>query len=189
MPAANDLPLSDDEILELDGFLLAGADEQADRLTVDEAHGYLTGLVVGNAPISTDEWMEVVWGTPAFANPEQKQRMTSLLLRMREEIAATLRRGQSFEPLVAEVEEGGELMVAFEGWCFGFMLAVSNDEARWSELPQSARDALAPIADLALLHTEEGTTDLDDEDIKLLAALVPGSVVTLYDYWQKSMRH
>lgn len=189
MSAANDLPLSDDEVLELDGFLLAGTNEQAERLTVDEAHGYLTGLVVGNAPVSTEEWMKVIWGKPNFSDTAQQKRMTSLLLRMREEIEATLRRGQSFEPLVAEVEEKGELLVAFEGWCFGFMLAVSNDEARWSELPPSARDALAPIADLALLHTEEATTDLDEEDIKLLAALVPGSVVTLYDHWQKSMRH
>lgn len=189
MAAASELPLSDDEVLELDGFLLAGADEQVDRLTVDEAHGYLTGLVVGNASVSTEEWMDVVWGKPNFVDRAQEERMTSLLLRMHGEIGATLRRGQSFEPLVAEVEEGGELLVAFEGWCFGFMLAVSNDEARWSEISQSARDALAPIADLALLHTEEGATDLDDEDIKLLAALVPGSVVTLYEYWQKSLRH
>jgi len=189
MPPTQDLPLSDEEILELDSFLLAGADEQSDRLTVDEAHGYLTGIVVGNAPLSTDEWLEVIWGKPTFTSPDQKERLTSLLLRMREEIAATLRRGQSFEPLVAEVEEDGELLAAFEGWCFGFMLAVSNDEARWSELPASAREALAPIADLALLHTEEATTDLDDEDIKLLAALVPGSVMTLHDHWQKNLRH
>lgn len=189
MPPAQDLPLSDDEILELDSFLLAGADENSDRLTVDEAHGYLTGIVVGNAPLTADEWMEVIWGNPTFADPKQKERLTTMLLRMREEIAATLRRGQSFEPLVAEVEEGGELLVAFEGWCFGFMLAVSNDEARWSDLSQSARDALAPIADLALLHTEEATTELDEDDIKLLAALVPGSVVTLYEYWQKNLRH
>lgn len=188
MATAQQEPLSDDEVLELDAFLLSAAEEDDDRLTVDEAHGYLTGLAVGHASLSQDEWLEVIWGHPAFASDQQKARLTSLLLRMQEDIAATLRRGQSFEPLVAEVEDDGEILVAFEGWCFGFMLAVSNDEERWGQLSQAGRDALAPIADLAMLHTEVDS-DLDEDEVQQLAELVPGSVASLYDYWEQSVRH
>lgn len=174
-----DTTLSDEEIIELDNFLL----DNEERLSVDEAHGYLTAIVVSHRQIPDDDWMDFIWGKPNFIGKDDEARLTELLQRMKLDIAAKLKARKGFEPLVAETEEDGELFVAHEGWCFGFMLAVTNDEEHWSQLPEDKRDLLTPIASLSLLHVEEDT-DMEEDDYELLADLLPGSVAGLYTYWE-----
>jgi len=48
MSLALDVPLSEEEYTELDDFLCAG-DEEAERLPVDEAHGFMTVLTMRGA--------------------------------------------------------------------------------------------------------------------------------------------
>lgn len=178
-------PLSDDEIEELDNFLLSGDEEEA-RLTVDEAHGFVTALVVGRSTVEAEEWMETIWGIPAFVDDAEKQHMSELLLRMRSEIKQTLQAGKGFEPLIAEFEEDGDDVVAYEGWCYGFMLGVSLAQSQWEKLPQHEQELLAPIARLALV-TEEDSPELDEEEYEMLTELLPGSVVGLYNYWRQQL--
>jgi uncharacterized protein len=180
-------PLTDEEIIELDEFLLEGSDED-DRLTVDEAHGFITSLVVGHEAAAEDEWMEAVWGRPEFADDAERQRLTALLRRLHQDVVATLESGAPFEPLLAEVEEDGETFVACDGWCFGFMLGVSGDEERWGKLPPDEQDLLTPIANLALLHVDDAP-EMDEEDCETLAELLPGSVRGLYLYWAAQATH
>jgi uncharacterized protein len=179
-----DAPLSEDEYVELDAFLFSGGDDD-ERLSVDEAHGFITALIVGHVPLTPEVWLESVWGKPAFADEAERQRMTGLLLRMYREISTTLRAGQSFEPLFVEVEEDGEVVVAHEGWCFGFMLAVSGDEERWDRLPKYEQSLLGPIARIALLHVEE-EPEIDEEEYEMLVELLPGAVAGLHAYWESN---
>jgi len=184
MPVANSGPLTDAEALELDEFLLAAeGDEQ--RLPIDEAHGYLTGLIAGHAALSVEEAMHAVWGEPVFRDEEEKQRMTDYLLRLYQDISLKLKTARSFEPLAVEIEDEGETMVAFEGWCFGFMLAVTGEEERWQELPENEQSLLSPIAKLALLYADE-SIDMEDDEYEMLVELLPGSAVGLYQYWQQA---
>lgn len=185
MPVANSGPLTDEEAMELDAFLLATeGDEQ--RLPIDEAHGYLTGLIVGHAPLSMEEAMHAVWGEPAFKDDEEKQHMTDYLVRLYQDIVFKLKEGRSFEPLAVEIEDEGEILVAYEGWCFGFMLAVTGDEERWGKLPENEQSLLAPIAKLALLYADE-EVDMEDDEYEMLTELLPGSAVGLYQYWQQQV--
>jgi uncharacterized protein len=179
-----DAPLSEDEYAELDDFLCAGTAED-ERLPVDEAHGFMTALIVGHAPVSPQAWLESVWGRPVFADEAERERLTDLLLRMYREISTTLSVGQSFEPLVVEIEEEGVTLVAHEGWCFGFMLAVSGDEERWNRLPKHEQALLGPIARLALLHVED-EPDIDEEEYEMLVDLLPGAVAGLHAYWESN---
>src|SRR3569833_3377626 len=146
-------PLSADELADLDDFLLADPDE---RLAIDEAHGFLTALIVGHDVREQGAWLEDVWATPEFADATEQQYLTELLLRMRNDIAAMLKTGHRFEPLILEEEGDNEIYEVYEGWCFGFMLAVANDEERWQDLPKDQQALLDPIAALALLHTGGG---------------------------------
>ncbi|MDH5546450.1 MAG: YecA family protein [Gammaproteobacteria bacterium] len=178
-------PLSDDEIVELDNFLLSGDEEEDERLSVDEAHGYITALVVSaDATLFDEGWMQGIWGDPAFHDDDEKERMVSLLWRMRNDINNELSSGEVFEPLIVEEEEDGELLETHEGWCYGFMLAVSSHQHLWEDLPRNEQELLMPIARLAMLASDEDA-DIDDEEYSQLVELVPGAVGGLYAFWRK----
>jgi uncharacterized protein len=184
MPLPPDVPLSEDEYSELDAFLFTD-DEGNERLSVDEAHGFITALIVGHAPAAPEAWMKSVWGQPGFADESERRRMTGLLLRMFDEISWTLGVGRSFEPLAVEIEEEGETLMALEGWCFGFMLAVSADEERWNQLPRYEQSLLGTIARLALLHVDDEAS-IDEEEYDMLVELLPGAVAGLHAYWESN---
>jgi len=186
MSSQHETLLTDEEFSELDRFLLT-TEEGEDRLSVDEAHGYLTALTVGPEMTENDEWLEAVWGTPLFSDDESEQRMRSYLIRMQQEIATELAARAGFEPLVLEEVDGDEAIESYEGWCFGFMLGVAGQSSYWEQLPRAEQTLLAPIAKLALLHDDE-ESDMDDEEYDAWVEMLPGSVVGLYNYW-RSQRH
>lgn len=177
---ANAPLISEEELSELDEFLLSEACDEA--LAVDEAHGFLTALVVGPSPMEEAEWMGAIWGQPKFADEAQRDRMSGLLRRMHDDVVATLASGHDFEPLAIEIEEDGELLEAYEGWCFGFMLGVGHDEAAWDALPKDEQPLMAPLSQLALLHGDE-EVEMDDEEYSSWVELLPGAVLGLYSYW------
>ena len=176
-----DTPLNETELAELDEFLLSDACDE-DALSIDEAHGYLTALAVTPEPPADDEWQTGIWGQPTFADEGEKQRMTSLLQRLYNDLVSTLEARRDFEPLIIETEEGGEIMEAYEGWCFGFMLGVEQQQELWEELPQNEQNLVAPMAQLALLYSDE-ETDMDDDEYDDWVELLPGAVMGLYAYW------
>lgn len=183
MSNSTETPLSENELIELDNFLLSIADDES--LSIDEAHGFLTALVVSHHHIQLEEWLEYVWGEPDFESTEQEAYYTQLVKRMYAEITDSLEQGKSFEPLVAEMEEEGEVYVEYEGWCFGFMMALAQEQEKWDSLPKDQQELLTPIGELALAYVEEGV-EIDDEEYGMLVDLIPGSVVSLYEYWQQT---
>lgn len=189
MTQSLETPLNDDELVELDEFLLSADEGDDDRLTVDEAHGYISSFAVkGGDAFSTDAWIRDVWGQPEFESDEQRERLSGYMVRMRNDILTMLKDGRSFEPLIAELEEeDGELLTSYEGWCFGFMLAVSKAEESWGDLEKNEEDLLVPIAKLAMLYVEEDS-DMDDDEYETMVDLIPGSVIGLYQYWQSKLQ-
>jgi len=169
MTEAN-IALSADELVELDDFLLSEGEE---RLSIDEAHGYMTALIVSNAGVDEAAMLASILG-----ETEQPENIVQLLQRMFQEISAELESGKPFEPMVIEEEEDGETFEVYEGWCYGFMLAVSDHEASWAGLSKDGRSLLEPIATLALLREEE--LDIDDEEYSGWVGLLAGSVSGLY---------
>jgi uncharacterized protein len=172
MTTLADTTLSDTDLAELDEFLL----EHDECLSIDEAHGYLTALIVSCTDSDEASILEAVFG-----DVEAPANIRHLLLHMYQEIATELEAAEPFEPMVIEEEEGSETFEVYEGWCFGFMLAVSDFEELWRELPKDSQSLLEPIATLALLREEE--LDMDDEEYTGWVELLPGSVNGLYDYW------
>jgi uncharacterized protein len=177
--------LNDDELAELDAFLLSDACDD-EVLSVDEVHGFLTALLVGPQPLAQEEWLEQAWGEPQFADAAEREHMRELMLRLYRDIDATLQEGHDFEPLAVEIEEEGEAVVAFEGWCFGFMLGVESCQEEWDKLPTAEENLLAPMAQLALLNSDEELEpemEMDDEEYESWVELLPGAVLGLYSYW------
>jgi len=173
--------LNDEELAELDVFLLSDACDD-EVLSVDEVHGFLTALLVGPKSMPESEWLAMVWDKPQFTDAAQHEHLLELMQRLYRDIDVTLKEGHDFEPLAVEVEEEGEAVIAFEGWCFGFMLGVEARQAEWDTLPKEEKNLLAPMAQLTLLNGEE-ELDMEDDEYESWVELLPGAVLGLYSYW------
>jgi len=175
--------LSEEEFIELDSFLLSEACDE-ETLSIDEAHGYITALLLPPVPLEAAEWQSAIWGEPHFESEEQKERMTALLQRLFDDVADNLQHRREFEPLVIETEEEGELVESYEGWCFGFMLGVEAHESQWESLPKNEQGLLAPMAQLSLLGSEE-EAEMDESEYAQWVELIPGAVMGLYAFWHR----
>ncbi len=176
-------PLNDDELAELDAFLLSEfCDDES--LSVDEAHGLLCAVVAGPGEHPWAELESQIWGEPNFPDAAVEARLRELLSRMHAEIADTLASGRNLEPLAVEVEDdAGETEgVAYEGWCYGFILGASLDQSAWDELPKPQLELFSPIAKLALLNDEE-SDEMEDDEYEQWVELLPGAVSGLYGYF------
>ena len=107
-------PLTDEEIRELDQFLLdaEGIEESMDVSTLD---GFLTAIVCGPKTIMPSEWMRWVWNmesgedAPEFKDHAQAQRILGLLMRHMNDIARTLHQApDQYEPLLMENPNNGK---------------------------------------------------------------------------------
>ena len=169
--------LTEEELAELDRFLFQ-EDDETERLSLDEAHGFTTAILIGAADMGEDEWLALIWGEPEFEDEAQCSRMTELLRRMRIEIQKSLESPEPFEPLSVEEELEGESFENFEGWCFGFILGLSHLEESW-QMGEKEKDLIAPIATLAMLYNDE-QDDIDEDDYEQCIELIPGAVRGLY---------
>lgn len=165
--------LNDEDLGQLDELLIAAAHD--DSLSIDEAHGYFTALVVAGIDASDAEIVEAALGQAAG---KDKGELVDLLLRLYHGLEEELASDRHFEPMVIEEEDEGESFEIYEGWCFGFMLAVTDHEQRWIDLSKEGKNLLEPIATLALLREEE--LDMDDEEYSGWVELLPGAVDSLY---------
>jgi uncharacterized protein len=94
MPSKISSPLSDDELEELDRFLLSEAASD-ETMLLDMLDGYLTAIVIGPTTILPSRWLPGMWGPseddePRFETPEQAQRILELVMRHMNGIAWTL---------------------------------------------------------------------------------------------------
>jgi len=183
MSSAIAIPLSQEALSELDQFLLSDACGD-DALSIDQAHGFVTALLVSPEPLP-EGWPEEIWGQPDFEDAQQQARMTDMLRAMRDDIDETLEGSRPFEPLVIEEEEDGEVYEVYEGWCYGFMLAVAEHPEAWEGLPKDQQSLLTPMAQLALLVSEEQETDMDEDEYLSWVELLPGAVAGLYGFWHR----
>ncbi|MDH5785677.1 MAG: YecA family protein [Chromatiales bacterium] len=181
--SGNSPKLNDSELAQLDDFLLSEACDD-ETLTVDEVHGLLSALLVGPHAPDESEWLVMSWGEPNFVDEAQQQQMLGLMRRLCRDIEVTLQTGRDFEPLAVEIEENGMIVVAYEGWCYGFMLGVESAQDVWDTLPKDEGNLLAPMAQLALLNSDE-EPEMDEDEYEQWVELLPGAVMGLYSYWHQ----
>ncbi|QPF75531.1 UPF0149 family protein [Roseateles sp. DAIF2] len=194
-PASDNLPLSDDELNQLDDLLAALPSDAA--LNIEALDGYLVALLLSPTPLPElpgAAWLPTVWGGDGadgqapFASGKQRKKLSLLVLRHLHGIACQLRdRPEGWEPIfsVAEQEEGEELVDA-EDWCTGFMLAVDLAAEAWTPLFERDKTAAA-LAPIALLGGDESGLAPEERarlgDLQWRDALsreVPEGVLTLW---------
>ena len=181
-------PLSDQEIEELDDFLLdaEGIDES---MNVSMLDGFLTALICGPKLIMPTEWMRWVWDTehgkdsPNFSSEDEAGRILSMLTRHMNDITSTLSQApEYYEPLLLENINHGNPIPILDEWCMGFVKGMSLDEEGWSDIAVANPQWLSTIF---LYGTEKGWETLLAKDIPLeehieMSERLTTDVLTIY---------
>jgi len=184
-------PLSDDEIADLDRFLVyeCASDEPMDISTLD---GFLTAIVCGPTTIMPSEWMPWVWDAqageqgPGFESDAEARHILALLMRHYNDIALTLyRTPDAYEPLLSESPNDGDPVPILDDWCYGFMKGVERNAEGWRPMMEAHADWMSTIH---LYGTEAGWEALDRDDISIerhraLAAELPESIRKIHRFW------
>ena len=196
MKLLNDGPLTDEEIRELDEFLLEaeGIEEAMDLSSLD---GFLTAILCGPKTILPSEWLRWVWDmergedAPVFKDQAQAQRILGLLMRHMNDIAGTLHEApEDYEPLLMENPNDGDPIPIIDDWCAGFMKGVHLDRDGWLPVLAGKPEWLSTIL---LYGTEEGWEALEEKKLsldqhKILAGGLAHSVRTIHAHWLAQRR-
>lgn len=190
-------PLDEEELAQLDEFLLNRVDDEAGEkiaaaggdegvIDLSEFDGFLTALVSGPNVIVPSRWLPAMWGAaePIWESADQFQEIFGLIVRHQNSIAATLLHDpQAFEPMFSEGEVEGKTYRIVGEWCHGYMRGVALDADAWSASDADIEGLLRPIQ---LFGTEEGWRRIDamsDADKARERNAIPQSVRALYEYW------
>jgi uncharacterized protein len=185
--------LNDQEFDELDRFLMSAhcGDE---TMAMDALNGYLTAIAIGPVVIPPEQWVPRIWGpspqdAPKFRDAQQRARIHELLARALEDIRVTFEVApKDFEPLFSVQKFKGQELLDAEAWCWGFLEAISLNEAAWQPLRESSQAILLRAIDLL------GTEEIDEAQLVLvdgpvkchkLAIEVEASVPQIQRFWLK----
>lgn len=157
----SDGPLTDEELDELDRFLMSDATGE-DAMDISMLDGFLTALAVAPNTLPPARWMPLAWGgDAAWSSPQQMERVTTLIFRHANDILFYLRdEPETFEPLLYEREEDGQKIPVIDEWCIGFVKGMALDEPGWQSLMdlEEGEEMLYPIL---LYGTEAGWDELE----------------------------
>ena len=196
MDMLNPAPLTEEEIKELDGFVLEaeGIEQSMDISTLD---GFLTAVVSGPKTIMPSEWLRWVWDmergkdAPEFKDRAQAQRILDLLMRHMNDIAATLLQApEHYEPLLMENPSNGDPIPIVNELCSGFMKGVQLDPEGWLPIVAGKPDWMSTIM---LYGTQDGWEALEKKNLSLgehraLAAGLAGTVQKIHGFWLEQRR-
>jgi uncharacterized protein len=159
-------PLSDEELEELDQFLLYGVDKD-EAMTLDTLDGYLHAIAIGPQTIMPNQWLPKVWGEGSAMMPptdsiDQLNHIMGLVMRLYNSIIHGF---ENKPPLVAPYWDTYEYDIGeFEeadGWAYGFTEGVALYRAAWKPLFDSLQGQqwYRPIG---LLGEESFSADQDE---------------------------
>jgi uncharacterized protein len=181
-------PLTDEELEELDQFLLSDATGE-EAMDISMLDGFLTALAIGPNTLPPSQWMPVIWGGPmTWESREQAERIMGYIFRHANDILFYLREDpEIFEPLLYEREHEGRKIPIIDEWCTGFIKGMALDEPDWRPLMEAEEgdDMLYPIM---LYGTESGWDELRDNPTledrhEEFAASLGACVMAIQEWW------
>jgi uncharacterized protein len=190
-----DLPLSEEELNELEQFLLIDSMPD-DCMNIAMLDGFLVGLSIGPETLSPSQWLPVIWGETDdqpmnWESLTQMQHIISLVMRMYNDRVHDLQEGiDDFEPLLYMDKQDGQSRPILDDWCLGFVLAIQLDPEGWEPLiaaePEAEGGGL--LTPMLLYGTEEGWAQLQENlDLKAhhqeFADAIGPCVIGIRDYW------
>jgi uncharacterized protein len=129
-------PLSDQEIVELEEFLMSDAtpEESMDLVTLD---GFLTSLVTGPEVVPPSVWLKTISGgedEPKFESSAQAQRVISLIVRRSNTVSFLFEEPPGVRADSVGARSGAHDLSERDDWCWGSMDGVSLASQAWQPL-------------------------------------------------------
>jgi len=188
------LPLSEDEIDELNRFLTSDATSD-ETMMIDALDGYLTAIVIGPTTLDFNQWFSGIWGptkedAPDFKSMEEAQHIIDLIIRQMNGIVSDFEDDpDDIAPIFDTVvyPDSPQEYTDAEMWAYGFMCGIDLCRKDWQPLfddPNSAR-MLLPLHLLGsddVTPEEDALTETPDQREKL-AMLIPESAAWIYRFW------
>ena len=183
-------PMTDEDYRRLDEFMLSD-DSSKSCLLADETHGLLTALICGPGIVMPSEYLDIIWGEEKiqFNSEKQAKQIIGFLLRMHNDIAASLRNEKPFVPLLIErPEDEGEVLSVAGRWCFGFLQGMALRADLWSECPETDLEHL--LFPVMILGVEEHDPEMASwlrkpGVVQKLIDLLPEAVAAIYFFWRE----
>ena len=191
------LPLSDEELAELDQFLMSDATSD-ETMWIDALDGYLTAIAIGPTNVPMSRWLPEVWGpdeedAPQFKSQAEAQRIMNLVFRHFNGIIATLEQNPDdinpmFELIEDEGNENAETYMNAEMWSHGFLMGVQLSWDDWKPLLND-QDGATVIYPIYLL----GDDSISPEEVALIETpeqreeftnCIPDNIAWMYRFWQ-----
>ncbi|MFG6440219.1 UPF0149 family protein [Roseateles sp. LKC17W] len=186
-------PLSDDELGELDAFLLDSDTDEGMRL--DMLDGFLHALAIGPETVMPSRWLPLVWRRadgamlPVVESLDEANHLIGLVMRHFNSIVRGFeQRPPMVEPCWGTTQYGdlGEYEDA-EAWAYGFDEGVKLSRPAWQPLLDDA-EASRWYRPIGLLGADEFSDDQDaltrtPEQREALAAQIEESLLRLHAFW------
>lgn len=189
----NELFLSDEELDELEEFLVGRIIEDDDTygkdegvLDISELDGLLTAIVSGPVDIAASEWLLAVWGDfePSWMDHDDLEHMVSLMIRHKNGIAAVLAEYPShFEPLFLEQEVEGKHYTVVDEWCHGYVRGIELCIDQWNINDSDMNKLLQPIMAFAGEETWQTLDELSDSEIDYMQQAIVPAVLEIHTWW------
>ena len=181
------IPALDEDELELLGQMLEDEMERQESFDFFEAHGLITALKTGPAPLEWPEIYAMIFPEKTAFSDEQLEQVKRLLRKLSYEIQAWLDSGQDFPvpcDLTLQVEDDDEEGAPIEGWAAGFMAGILQNEAAWyGSDEEKMAEWIFPIMYVSGLFAEEPEMAEIDEDETLsnqMCVNIPPAIVEMF---------
>lgn len=188
------LPLSDDELDELDRFLKSDATSY-ETMMIDMLDGYLTAIAIGPTTLDLKQWFSGIWGTtkedaPNFKSMEEARHIIDLIIRQMNDIVSDFEDDPDNVTFIFNTvvyPDSPQEYTDADMWAHGFMCGIDLCRKDWQALFDDP-DGVKMLRPLYLLGSddvtaeEEALTETPDQCDKLARQIVE-SVAWIYRFW------
>lgn len=186
-------PLTDNELEQLEEFLLNRFDEETDDfdkdegvIDVSELDGFFTAIVSGPVTIVPSQWMASLWGDfePVWETEKEFEHIFTLLMRHMNSIANHLmNEPDTFEPLFLQRVVDDTTYTIVDEWCEGYMRGVVLAAEDWMLDDMEMRILVAPILAFQGEQALKTHSEFGPEEIMHLQNAIAPNVQEIHAYW------
>lgn len=187
------LPLSQEELNELEGFLSSDKTPEECMPSLEMIDGYMTALVIGPEMVPQFRWIQYMIDPEnkqekIFETPEQEAAITALLLRHAGAIAEQFESNpEEFLPIYEMFGYGEEeeREIAIEEWALGFILGMELSHEAWEPLFANENTAMLAGPLFILGRVSEDYETMSQEERDEITAMLDESIIGMHAFWQQ----
>lgn len=190
------LPLSQDELNELERYLVSDKSSDECLSLLEMIDGYMTALVIGPEMVAQERWIQYMIDPDnkqetLFESPETAAEIIALLRRHASAIAAQFESNpEEFLPIYEMFGYGEpeEREIAIEEWALGCILGMELVHDAWQPIfaEESTAMLAGPVFVLARISDDYETMSQEERDE--ITAMLDESIISIHAFWQQQSK-